>query len=325
MNARTYSLIVPLYQSEANLPVLLDALQHISTALAHELEVVFVIDGGTDNTLTLLGDQLASMPFQSRVLCHSRNFGAFAAIHSGLAAATGQFFAVMAADLQEPPELILQLFCQVSNPDTDIVVAYREARNDGAITTFFSNVFWWLYRTFVIPDIPVGGVGTIACNRNFRDQLLKLDEKQSSLIGLVFWMGFRRKAIPYSRMKRKQGSSNWTLAKKINYFFDSLFSFSDLPIKILIAVGAIGLLISTVLGLGLVISHLLGMDPPVPGYAATVLTILFFGCINIVGLGIIGAYTWRAFSNTQKRPMAIVMETREFQGKPTNTGKNQLL
>ena len=312
MDPVKYSLVVPVYNNEDGLPELLLALQEIAAALPDKMQVILVVDGGDDQCHAWLERQLPAMPFESVLLLHSRNFGAFPAIRSGLMEAKGQYISIMAADLQEPPSLIINLFNALSVDDCDVVVACREQRGDPAISKVFSAFFWWLYRAFIIPDIPVGGVGTIACTQAFKDELLKLNEKGSSMVGLIYWLGFRRKEIAYVRQHRRAGKSTWTFAKKVNYFFDSIFSFSDLPIKVLISIGLVGLLMSIVYGAGLLAGRLLGIAPDVPGYAATMMTILFFGAINVIGIGIIGAYVWRAFSNTQNRPTSIIMKRRSF-------------
>jgi hypothetical protein len=154
------------------------------------------------------------------------------------------------------------------------------------------------------------------CNRQFRTELLLLDEANSSLIGLIFWLGFRRKSIAYERRVRQHGVSAWTLRKKINYLMDSVFAFSDLPIKLLISLGMLGMMFSLAFGLIVILLKSLG-TVPVPGYAATVLTVLFFGALNTMGIGILGAYVWRAYGNTQGRPLAVVMRAETFSSKPT--------
>ena len=149
------------------------------------------------------------------------------------------------------------------------------------------------------------------CNRQFRDELLKLDESHSSLVGLIFWLGFRRKFIGYRRVERQHGKSGWTMRKKINYLTDSIFAFTDLPIRILICAGAIGLAVSIIFALVILFFKIAGVLG-VPGYAATVVTILFFGALNTLGLGIVGAYVWRGYGNTQNRPLSVVMREHYF-------------
>ncbi|MCC7517144.1 MAG: glycosyltransferase family 2 protein [Pseudomonadales bacterium] len=309
-----YSLIIPVYKNEESLPDLLAVLADMHERLNGKLEVVIVVDGSPDNSYRILRQQLPTMPFASQLLLHSRNFGSFAAIRAGMQVANGDSFAVMAADLQEPPELALEFFRLIEADEADVVVGTRDARNDPWRSRWSSEIFWWVYRKFIIKDIPPGGVDMFGCNRQFRNELLSLDESHSSLIGLLFWLGFRRKTVAYQRRERQHGVSAWTLKKKINYLLDSVFSFSDLPLKLLISFGSIGVLFSVFFGLVVLVLKGTGWVE-VPGYAATILTVLFFGALNTAGIGLLGAYVWRAYANTQSRPLSVVMRAESFAGK----------
>jgi glycosyltransferase involved in cell wall biosynthesis len=225
------SLIIPVYANEGSIPDLLQALNRINHELEGHLEVVFVVDGSPDRSYEILHEALKTVPFCAKLLLLTRNFGSFSAIRAGLEAATGERFAVMAADLQEPPEFILEMNKTLLSEEMDIVVGVRDARRDPFLTRLPSQIFWSLYRWFVMPEIPPGGVDMFACTKSFRDQLLKLEERHSSLIAQIFWMGYRRKLIEYTRQERKHGKSAWTFGKKFNYFMDSVFSFTDLPLS----------------------------------------------------------------------------------------------
>lgn len=299
------SLIIPVYKNAENIPLLLLALQELNRQIA-SLEVVFVVDGSPDSSASLLTQLLPTSGLRSQLLLLSRNFGSFAAIRAGLQAARGERFAVMAADLQEPPELVITFFKVLESEPMDIVIATRDSRADPLLSRLASNIFWKLYKKFVVPEMPEGGVDVFACNRTFRDHLLQLDESHSSLVALLFWMGFRRKVVGYTRLAREHGKSAWTLKKKYIYFKDSIFSFTDAPIKLLTWVGSFGILFSVMMALTVLWARLSGWVI-VPGYSATVLTVIFFGALNLFGLGIIGTYAWRTYENTKRRPSALVM------------------
>jgi len=307
------SLIIPVYRNEGSIPDLLVALSALSSTLTNELEIVFVVDGSPDRSYALLHDALPQMPFHSQLIALSRNFGSFAAIYAGLAAAKGLNYAVMAADLQEPPELVAEFFRRLDGDSADVVVGTRDARADPWLSRLGSDSFWWLYRKLINPQIPAGGVDVFGCNRKFRDQLMQLDESHSSLIGLLFWLGFRRDEVSYQRRERQHGKSAWTFRRKLKYMLDSVFAFSDLPIRLLLICGMLGLCSSALFGLVILVMRVAG-DIAVPGYAATMTAILFFGGLNALGLGIVGAYVWRAFANTQRRPLAVVMHSQAFPG-----------
>ena len=309
-----YSLVIPVYRNADSIPQLVEACEALSAQLDQGLEVVFVVDGSPDSSYQLLEGALPSARFHSQLVLLSRNFGSFSAIREGLRAANGQFLAVMAADLQEPPDLVLSFFQVLSHEPVDLVLGTRTARADPLLSRAASSAFWWVYRRVIEPAMPRGGVDVFGCNRPFRDRLLSLPESNSSLVGLLFWLGYRRKLIPYARQPRLVGQSGWTIKKKVKYLFDSLFAFSDLPIRLLAFFGALGLLFSSILSIVVVVARVLGLVT-VPGYAATVLVVAFFGALNSFGLGVIGSYVWRTFENTKARPLAIVMTTQQFSGR----------
>jgi len=306
------SLIIPVYCNEGSIVDLLKAVADLHQKLEEELEAIFIVDGSPDRCYELLRDALPDQPFPSKLALLSRNFGSFAAIRAGLQLSNSERYAVMAADLQEPPELILEMDKVLRSGSYDVVVGTREGRNDPRLSRISAQIFWWLYQKYVMPDVPSGGVDIFGCNRAFRDTLLQLDERHSSLISQIFWLGFRRKFISYVRQERQHGKSAWTVRKKINYLMDSVFAFTDLPIRLLIRVGGGAAVIAGLLGLVVVGGKLTGLIS-VPGYAMTMLTITFLGAVNLFGLGIVGSYAWRAYENTKARPIAIPMNIHHFE------------
>lgn len=312
MSGSLCSLVIPVYKNEANLSDLLKALTSLHEQSELPMEVVFVIDGSPDRCYEILLRELERVPFQSKLILFSRNFGSFAAIRAGLEIASGDYLAIMAADLQEPPELVLKMWEELAADTADVVIAVRKSRNDPLMTKLPSTIFWGLYRRFVVPEVPHGGVDIFGCNRAFRDELLKLDERHSSLIAQMFWVGFRRKFLEYERQERVHGKSAWTLRKKINYLLDSTFSFTDLPIQLLIQVGGVTTILSAMFGLLVIVFRLMGWID-VPGYTATIIAIVFFGALNLFALGIVGAYAWRTYENTKSRPLHIILREHEFQ------------
>jgi glycosyltransferase involved in cell wall biosynthesis len=313
--ASVISLIVPVYQNSDNIPALLDAVKQLDRQLEGELEAVFVVDGSPDDSALRLATSLPDLGVRAQLLTLSRNFGSFSAIRAGLEAGRGDCFAVMAADLQEPPELIASFYERLRSGECDITIGQRTGRQDPLLRTLFSRIFWGFYRRFVVPDVPRGGLDIFGCTRAVRDQLLRMRERNSSLVGLLLWVGFRREYIPYERRAREIGESAWTFRKRIAYLMDSVFSFSDLPIQILLRIGILGLAVSALFSLAVFATKMLS-DIPVPGYAATVLLITFFGALNCFGLGVIGQYVWRTFENTKTRPGHIVATHDEFEPKP---------
>lgn len=305
------SLVIPVYRNEESLPSLLKAVDNLNVELHGALEVVFVVDGSPDRSYEILRDSLPLQNFASQLILLSKNFGSFMAIRTGLQHGKGTTFAVMAADLQEPPSLVLTMNRVLNTEPVDVVVGVRESRQDPLLSKLASKTFWGLYKRYVIPEMPAGGVDMFGCNLEFRDNLLKLEERHSSLIAQIFWLGFRRQIVHYSRVAREHGKSAWTLRKKVNYLMDSVFSFTDLPIRLLIRIGAVGSALSALYGFSVVLAKLGGLID-VPGYAMTLFTITLLGSLNLLGLGVIGSYAWRTYENTKGRPLAIPMKVSEF-------------
>jgi glycosyltransferase involved in cell wall biosynthesis len=308
----TLSVVIPVYRNEDSIADLVAAVSALSRVAEGRFEAVFVVDGSPDRSYALLRSALPSAAFASQLITLSRNFGSFAAIRLGLSRAQGTYIAVMAADLQEPPELIERFLKALRERECEVVFGVREARDDALSSKFASRVFWALYRRMVMRDIPSGGVDIFALTAEFRDRLLSLSESNTSLLAQLFWLGGRREFVPYIRRKRQHGRSAWTISKKLRYLSDSVFSFTDLPVRMLLGLGLFTLLVAIVMGSVILLAKASGVVV-VPGYAGTMLTILFFGAFNALGLGVVGEYAWRTYENTKARPLVLV-QTEELFG-----------
>jgi glycosyltransferase involved in cell wall biosynthesis len=268
---------------------------------------VFVIDGSPDESRARLVHALESAPFRALVVDHSRNFGAFVAIRTGLSFGTAEYLGVMAADLQEPPDLMLSFVEILQTTDAQVVVGERASRpGDRRRDRIASGVFWRFYRRFVIPEIPPGGVDVFACSAEVRDHLLQFGEAHSSLIGLLFWLGYPRATVPYERLPRAdEGKGAWTLRKRYSYMMDSIFAFTDLPLRLLRSIGLIGLTLALVSSLVVLVAWWQG-GISVPGYTPLILSIFVATMLMLSALGIVGSYVWRTYENTKRRPLSVV-------------------
>ncbi len=301
------SLVVPVYRNSGTIDELLAAIAGLHQAVPDGVEGVFVVDGSPDDSWERLRAALPRMPFPSQLLRHSRNFGSFPAIRTGLAAARGITFGVMAADLQEPVELVATMFERLRDGSADVVFGKRERRDDPASQQFAAKLFWKLYRRFVNKDVPEGGVDIFACNQAVRAALLGMDEANSSLLGQLFWLGFRREFVGYARGRRVDGGpSGWSWRKRVRYMLDSVFSFTDLPITVLTVVGLLGMLGSTALS-ALVFAGWAAGWISVAGYTPIMLLLSFGISVNLLALGIVGQYVYRVYENTKRRPLAVAM------------------
>ena len=299
------SIVIPVYKNEANIAALLAALAKLLGSFKRRTEVVFVIDGSPDRSYELLRAKLSTFPHPTQLIRHSRNFGSFQAVRTGMAAAQGELIGVIAADLQEPPELMARSFAILAADEADVVMGVRERRDDPWLRSLLSNVFWRLYRRFVNPDMPAGGVDCFACNRRVTEALLSIQESNSSLIAQLFWLGFRRAFVSYARQKREAGRSSWTFVKRLRYMLDSIISFTDLPIMLMLWTGLLTFCGASIYSVLLLRAWLYGRIA-VPGYTALMLVVIIFGSLILFTQGLMGLYVWRAFENTKHRPLSLV-------------------
>jgi polyisoprenyl-phosphate glycosyltransferase len=307
-----YSVVVPVYLNEPTLAALVERLGTLAGELDAPLEVVFVVDGSPDGSLVVLRALLTDeRRFSSQLISLSRNFGSFSAVRVGLAAAEGELVAMMAADLQEPVSLARDFFRVLESGEHDIAVGTREGRSDPGGSMMASRIFWWLFRHLVEPEIPSGGVDVFACTRPVARELLRLDESHTSLVGLLYWVGFRRVEVPYVRAPRTTGKSAWSFRRKLRYLLDSIFSFTDLPITAIIFVGVIGVLVSIGSAVAVLSAWAAG-SIDVPGYTPLMLAVFFTASLILIALGLVGSYVWRTYENSKGRPAAVPMTHERF-------------
>lgn len=306
-----YSVVVPVYKNAESIPSLIGRLEAMSAERDGALEAVFVVDGSPDGSLDLLRTELATSTLDAQLLSLSRNFGAFSAIRAGLAIARGDFIGVMAADLQEPPEVVSAFFDSMEAGECEIAIGQRSGRNDPALSSGASKLYWDIYRRLINPDIPPGGVDVFGCTREVAAHITRFSETHTSLIGILFWVGYRRRMFPYVRQAREHGSSAWTTMNKIRYLFDSVYAFTDLPILLLQFIGLAGVITSVLLGVIIFVVWLMGGITQ-PGYTPIMIVILGSTSVLLLGLGVVGSYVARGYENSKARPISIVASHEHF-------------
>lgn len=311
-DAIRYSVVVPVYGNADTLDAVVERLVEMDRELGGGLEAVFVVDGSPDNSMEVLQRLLPACAISTQVIAHSRNFGSFAAIRTGFTHCRGDWVAAMGADLQEPPELVRDFFLALRSGQVDVTVGRRTKRQDPLLSSVLARIFWGLYRRLVHRAIPPGGVDIFGCSATVARQLVSLEESHSSLVGLLYWVGFRRLEIPYERQERTSGKSGWSVRRKFRYLLDSVYSFTDLPITLLVLVGAVGSVLTIVTSVVTVVARLAGLIV-VPGYTALMLVMLMSATSILLGLGVVGSYVWRTYENSKQRPLAIVA-SREIHG-----------
>jgi dolichol-phosphate mannosyltransferase len=309
------SLVVPCYYNELNVPDTVPELLALGDKLPDlELELVFVDDGSGDRTLELLLEFQRRYPEQIKVVKLTRNFGAVAAAQAGFTVATGDCVGMTAADLQDPPEMFIEMARHWAG-GIKAVYAVRVDREEPFAQKAFSKVYHLLMRKFALPTYPEGGFDTFLVDRQVIDELNRMREKNTSITSLVNWLGHAHVTIPFVRRRRKKGKSRWTLTKKIKYFIDSFVALSYAPIRLLSVTGLIVALSSFVYA-GVVIYSWASIGIQVKGWASMVAILSFVSGVQMMMLGVLGEYLWRALDETRRRPPFVIDEIFAEHGDP---------
>ena len=306
------SVVVPVYGNQDTLPALISQLRDLTGMVGIQIEAVFVVDGSPDGSLLVLRRLLPDCGFPAQLISHSRNFGSFAAVRTGFAAARGRFVAVIAADLQEPPELLVDFYRTLSQGEVDVVVGRREHRQDPFLTRISSAAYWALYRRFILRELPPGGVDVFGCTRPVAERLLTLNESHTSLVGLLYWLGFRRAEVTYIRQPRRSGRSGWSWRRRIRYLLDSIYSFTDVPVTLLVTAGLVGGILTLTASVVVFVARVTGVIHQA-GYTPIMLVVLLSTFTLLFGLGVVGSYVWRTYENSKGRPSAVPMSHEVFE------------
>ena len=302
------SIVVPVYFNEESLPQLFDKLVWLESELlnkfALDLELIFVDDGSGDNSLNELLKFKHSRP-TTTVIKLTRNFGGVHAVKKGFERVTGDCFTMLAADLQDPPELILELVSKWLD-GSKFIICERISREDSWGSKLLSLIYYRVLRLIVVKDYPIGGYDLALMDKAFLP-FLQNSSKSSFPPILAYWLGYKPEVIFYHRIKRLHGKSRWTFRKKINIFLDVMLGFSVTPIRLISLFGFFVSILSFIYGSTVVINTLLGSTSQ-PGFASIVALITFLLGLIILMLGVIGEYLWRIFDEVNKRPEAVIEE-----------------
>lgn len=297
------SIVIPVYYNEMNLrPLYKDIKDKIIDRIDFDYEIIMVDDGSQDNSWAVI-QELAAGDSNIRSFRLSRNFGSHAAILCGLSHSTGDCAVVKAADLQEPTELLLEMY-RAWEQGNNVVLAVRKDREDKSP---FSELYYWLTRKVALPKMPPHGFDVYLVDRKVIKVLETLDEKNSALNGQILWSGFRTAEVYYTRRQREIGTSKWTLKRKIRLVTDTMFSFSTLPITIVTWIGFLSCAGSGIWALVTLIIKLSGGIPTRGFTMLFIFQLLSFGIIMLT-LGLLGNYLWRTFDATRNRPVYIIEE-----------------
>ena len=299
------SIIAPFFNEEESLPIFLEEVLNIAEEHAeYNFEIIFIDDGSTDNSLVFLKEK-AKENKNIVVLELSRNFGKEAALTAGIDMAVGSAIIPIDVDLQDPPILIKKMIKQWES-GSDVVLAKRENRlNENFLKRISASFFYKIY-SFFVGNSKISNVGDFRLiDKRVVDNIKNLKEKNRYMKGLLSWPGFSSAEIPYTRNKRKAGKSKFTFLKLLNLGFEGVTSFSVLPLKFFTFIGFIGIIFSFFFAIIIFLQKIF-YENFVEGYAFLILLILFFGSLQLLGIGILGEYIGKIYIETKNRPIYII-------------------
>ncbi len=298
------SVVTPCFNEAANLPVLYERLKGVLGTLEVDWEWVVVDDHSRDGSFETFA-ALARQDPRLRGVRVSRNVGSHLALLCGLRHATGDCAVAMAADLQDTPETLGELFAQWKS-GAQVVWAVRSARQGESLSTrVFSRMYWGLLgRISGLESVPAQGADFFLVDRRVVEALRQFHETNVSLVALITWMGFRQTRITYEKQARLHGSSGWTLAKKVKLLVDSITAFTYAPLRLMVYLGCVVAVLGTLYAGHIVVNAYSG--DPVQGWSSLMVVVLLLSGAQMLMLGVLGEYLWRALDETRHRPRFLI-------------------
>jgi polyisoprenyl-phosphate glycosyltransferase len=307
----TLSVVVPLYNEAGIVPQLLDRIGAVVERLRSEYdyEIVLVNDGSADGTAASIRREMERRPHVVLVSL-SRNFGHQLAATAGLEIAAGDAVVLMDGDLQDPPELI-ETFLRRWREGYDVVYAVRRTRpGESRFKLFTARLFYRIINRLTRIAIPLDAGDFRLMSRRVVDALRRSPERNRFLRGMVSWVGFNQTAIEYDRDVRYAGSTKYPLAKMMRFAMDGITSFSDVPLRFASYFGFTVSAIAFIYALIVIGFKLFSLNPPAytPGWASTIVAVLFLGGVQLMSLGILGEYLGRVYDEVKGRPLYLISE-----------------
>ena len=302
------SIIVPCYNEEESLPLFYREASDVMSRMGTEYELLFVNDGSKDQTLPILKDLAASDPHVF-YLSFSRNFGKEAAMYAGFQNCTGDYVAVMDADLQDPPSLLPEMMEILRTQEYDSVATRRKSRDgEPPVRSWFARKYYKVINRISDADVQDGARDFRLMKRKMVNAILAMGEYNRFSKGIFGWIGFRTYWLSYENIERVAGQTKWSFWKLFKYGTDGIINFSSTPLAVASWFGVFSTLIAFILLIVIIIRKLVFGDP-VAGWASTICVIIFIGGIQMLFLGIIGQYIAKIYLETKNRPVYIISES----------------
>ena len=303
------SVIVPCYNEQEAIPFFYDEIVKISKIMENdaEFEYLFINDGSKDKTINVLRE-LAKRDERVKYVSFSKNFGKEAAMYAGLENSSGDYIAVMDVDLQDPPELLVQMFQDLESGEYDCVATRRVSRKgEPPIRSLFAKLFYSMINKISKTEIVDGARDYRLMTRQMVDAILEVKEYNRFSKGIFSWVGFNTKWLEYENVERRAGETKWSFWKLLKYSLDGIVAFSTVPLSIASILGLLLCFIAFVLIIVIVVKTLAFGDP-VAGYPSLMCVILFVGGVQLFCMGILGKYLSKTYLATKKRQIYLVKE-----------------
>ena len=320
MSASSFSLsiVVPIYNESENLRELASRLNRVAGETnATSVEVILISDGSTDESEEIIADIVAQNRMFKGVFL-TRNFGHQAAVSKGIEMSEGSVVTVIDGDLQDPPEAILTLLDEIL-AGSDVAYGVRTKRKEHFVKRFAYSSFYRLLRRVAAVDMPLDSGDFCCMRRPVVDAMLQLPERRRFVRGLRAWVGFRQVGVPYERGPRYAGVPKYTFRRLMALAYDGIFSFTNLPIRMMQFLGLAISLLALVTAVTYVVLYSLGVGHWPDGFASLIVSIWFFGGVQLFFLGIVGEYVTRTFDEARRRPIALVRQILEHDPMRTAT------
>jgi dolichol-phosphate mannosyltransferase len=305
LNKKTLNIIIPIYNEEKCVLALFKRLEIVRLSLIDlKVKYYFVNDGSTDNTFNIL-QELALKNSHLKVISFTRNFGHQNALSCGIDYSDSDYVVTIDADLQDPPELISKMYVLCKN-NIDVVYAQRNKRQGESIFKLMSAKFFYKFLNYLCDlKIPINTGDYRLISRRVVIEFKKYKEKHKFIRGLIPWLGFKSITVLYDRDKRYAGKTKYSLSRMIDFAFNAIFSFSTKPIEYFSKIGLFFIVLSFFYGVYILYLKFI-LNELVPGYAALLLSIIFFGGFNLFFLGVVGYYIAKIFEQIRDRPNYII-------------------
>lgn len=300
------SVIIPIYNEETNIQVLYERLKKVLNGIELEHELLFVNDGSQDQSIQVI-KQLSEQDINVRYIDFSRNFGHQIAVTAGIDAVHSEYVVIIDADLQDPPELIPEMYEKMKEGFEVVYARRRSRKGEHFLKKVTAKLFYRILTSITHISIPLDTGDFRIMHKKVVDVLKTMPEQDKFLRGQISWIGFNQTFVEYDRDERLSGTTGYTYSKMIKFALDGITSFSNFPLKVASYLGFVVSFFSFLLILYALYSRLVSKHF-VPGWASIMICVLFLGGVQLISIGIIGEYISRMGNNIRKRPLYIVKD-----------------